>query len=82
LLFRLPFHTSVEELGIFATRAGLRRESARFDSHYKSCFAHSSDTLRMTGFATWARGHHPQLLKTPKIKVTEKANKKQTLISP
>jgi hypothetical protein len=42
----------------------------------------SSDTLRMTGFATWARGHHPHLLKTPKIKVTEKANKKQTLISP
>jgi hypothetical protein len=42
----------------------------------------SSDTLRMTGFAAWARGPHQHLLKTPKIKVTEQANKKQTIISP
>jgi hypothetical protein len=34
----------------------------------------------MTGFAAPARGHHQHLLKTPKTKVTEKANKKQTLI--
>jgi hypothetical protein len=34
----------------------------------------------MTGFAPPARGHHHHLLKTPKTKVTEKANKKQTVI--
>jgi hypothetical protein len=34
----------------------------------------------MTGFAPPARGHHQHLLKTPKTKVTEEANKKQTLI--
>jgi hypothetical protein len=33
----------------------------------------------MTGFAPPARGHHHHLLKTPKTKVPEKANKKQTV---
>ncbi len=40
----------------------------------------SSNTLRMTGFAAPARGHHQRLLKTPKAKIAEWANKKQTLI--
>jgi hypothetical protein len=34
----------------------------------------------MTGFAGRASSHGQLLLKTPKTKVTEKANKKQTLI--
>jgi hypothetical protein len=34
----------------------------------------------MTGFAGRASGHDQLLLKTPKTKVTEKANKKQTLV--
>jgi hypothetical protein len=33
----------------------------------------------MTGFSAWARGHDQHLLKTPKTKVTEQANKKQIL---